>query len=113
MIEENITTGRVSKALPTIRQKLNGYLRHAHRIKIGATTNPEARWRLGHGLDGWGRMVLLYESEWPGATRSMERALIQYAREANFLIRPENVLPGGESIPDDAEAYWVYIIVDN
>lgn len=86
MIEENITRGRVHEAMPAIRRKLNGYLRLYDRIKIGATTNPETRWSLGHEGDGWDKMVLVYESEWAGSTRSMERGLIAYARGTNFRV---------------------------
>ena len=110
-IEPKITRGRVDEALPMIKQSLNGYLRNYDRIKIGATTDPETRWRRGYSDDTWEKMILLYETTFPGSTRSMEKRLIEYARSTNFRVRPENVLPGGESIKDGAEAYWVYVTV--
>lgn len=111
MIEKNTVMGRIKDALPTIKQKLNGYLRQNDRIKIGATTKPDTRWKRRHSKDGWDRMVLVYETRFPGATRSVEKALIAYARTCNFRVKPDNILPGGESIPDNADAYWIYILL--
>jgi hypothetical protein len=112
MIEENTIVGRVNDALPETKQKLNGYLRSYDRIKIGATTDPEQRWRRGHERDGWDKMVLVYRSNHAGSTRSMEKKLIEYARGTNFRVKPANVLPGGEGINDGYDKYWVYVLVE-
>lgn len=111
MVEWKVTHGRVKDALPEVAKRLNGYLRSYTRIKIGASTNPETRWRRGYSDGSWKKMVVLYESEYAGSTRSMEKKLIAYARLTNFRVRPENVLPGGESITDGSAGYWVYVVV--
>lgn len=41
----------------------------------------------------------------------MERELIAFARGANFKLDPENERPGGEGIKEDADAYWVCVVV--
>lgn len=110
-IERNIVTGRVDDALPDVKSKLNGYLRNYDALYIGATSNPETRWRRKHDGDGWLKMVLLYETRWAGSTRSMERKLIAYAKSTNFRVKPDNIKPGGEMIDDGYEKYWVYILV--
>lgn len=112
MIEDhNIITGRVAETLPQLKQRLNGYLSTYDRVKIGATTDPQTRWRLGHRGDGWTKMVLVYCSDFAGSTRSMEKYLIAHARSTRFRVRRENVLPGGESIYDGHDAYFVYVLV--
>lgn len=112
MIEDhNTATGRVAEALPHLKQRLNGYLSTYDRVKIGATTDPATRWRLGHQDGGWAKMVVLYRSDFAGSTRSMETKLIAHARGTRFRVRPENIRPGGESINDGYAAYFVYILV--
>ena len=112
MVEDhNIITGRVAEALPHLKRRLNGYLSAYDRVKIGATTDPHTRWRRGHSAAGWSKMVVVYRSDYAGSTRSMETKLIGYARGTRFRVRPENVLPGGESINDGYDAYFVYVLV--
>ena len=104
-------TGKFAEAFPTVRMRLNGFLSAYDGMKIGATTNAPIRWSLGYAEFGWAKMVILYRSRWAGSTRKMERELIAYAQSTNFRLRPENILPGGESIRDDAGAYSVYVVV--
>ena len=109
--DDKIGYGNFDDAFPTVKRRLNGFLASYDFIKIGATTNPETRWRRGYAGKNWAKMVILYESEWAGSTRKMERELIGYARATNFRVRPENILPGGEMIADGARQYFVYIVV--
>ena len=112
MIEnDKIAYGNFDDAFPMVKRRLNGFLASYDRIKIGATTNPDTRWRRGYAGNDWAKMVILYESKWAGSTRKMERELIEYARTTNFRVRPENILPGGEMIEDGARQYFVYIVV--
>lgn len=111
MVEYNTVTGRFGDALPEVKQRLNGYLSRYDRIKVGASTNIETRWQRGYVDRGWHKLVALYESRFPGSVRSMEKALIAYARGTNFRVRPSNVLPGGESIREGARLYFVYVAV--
>lgn len=111
MIQFNPTTGRFGEALPSIKLRLNGFLSTYDRVKIGATTDPRARWDLGRSAGGWDKMVVVYSSTFAGSTRSMERALITHARGTRYRVRRENILPGGESINDGYEAYYVYVLV--
>lgn len=111
MIEWNASDGRLAEALPNVKQRLNGYLSHYDRIKIGATTDPTTRWELGYNDGTWSKMVVLYKAPYPGSVRSMEKKLIAYARTTNFRVRPENVRPGGENIRDGDAQYFVYVVV--
>lgn len=111
MIQFDPVTGRVAEALPTIKLRLNGVLSTYDRVKIGATTAPRTRWELGHSSDGWDKMVVVYSSPFAGSTRSMERALITHARGTRYRVERANVLPGGESIYDGYEAYYVYVLM--
>jgi hypothetical protein len=112
VIEDNIRTGRVDEALADIKRSLNGYLRSYDRIYIGATSDAENRWA-AHEQNDWDKMVLLYETEWAGSCRSMEKKLIAHARGTKFRVDPENVLAGGEGIYDGHDAYWVYVLVES
>lgn len=112
MIENyKVASGPYRDALPEVQRRLNGYLASYDQLYVGATTNPAARWAIGHAHAGWTKMVLLYESDWLGSTRGMERALIAYARRTNFRVKPENVRTGGEGLPVGADRYWVYVLV--
>jgi hypothetical protein len=111
-VEWNQVEGNLNDVRPTIQKKLNGYLRNYDRIKIGGTTNPEVRWRRGYAGRGWKKMVVLHEGPYAGTCRSLEKALISYAKGTNFRVKPDNVLPGGENIEDGKERYYVYVVVD-
>jgi hypothetical protein len=41
----------------------------------------------------------------------MEKYLIAHVRSTRFRVRRENILPGGESIYDGYDAYFVYVLV--
>ena len=110
-IERKHTSGRVAEALPLVKRRLNGFLASYDKVYIGATTDPRARSE-AHEVNGWTKMVLLYKSPWRGSCASMEKAAIAHARESNFLIDPDNVLAGGNSIPHDRDEYFVYVLVE-
>jgi hypothetical protein len=112
MVESNFVFGTYGDCVAEVKAKLNGYLRNYDRIYIGAATNPEARWRLGHSKRGFRKMVLLFCCMKAGSCHSMEKELIRYARGTRFRVRPENVLCGGESIRHGHKEYWVYVAVD-
>ncbi len=57
-------------------------------------------------------MVVLFACPHAGSCRGMERELISYARETNFIVKPKNVFRGGDNIHDGAETYYVYIVID-
>lgn len=111
MIQFDPITGRIGEALPALKLRLNGFLSTYDRVKIGATTDPRGRWDRGHSADSWHKMVVVYSSPFAGRTRSMERALISHARATRYRVRRDNVLPGGESINDGYDAYFVYVLV--
>lgn len=108
---DRIVVGNFDDAFPSVKRRLNGFLARYDRIKIGATTDPLTRWRRGYERDGWSKMVILYQSQWAGSTRKMERELISYARGTKFRVQPENILAGGETIKDDMSQYFIYVVV--
>lgn len=109
--DSNIAQGNFDDAFPIVKRRLNGFLASYSLIKIGATTNYYTRWDLGYANKDWSKMVVLYETKWPGSTRKMERELITYARTTKFIVRPQNILQGGEMIKDGAPEYFVYVVV--
>lgn len=110
MIEENIVVAPPDKALPRIKNKMNGYWSAANRLYIGATSNKEVRWAK-HQRQGWRRMVILYDAYTPEIAAKMERALIDYARSCNFIVRSENIGPGGEGIVEEARSNFIYLLL--
>ncbi len=109
-IDWKYDTGRVADALPRVKSRLNGFLAKYDKIYIGATTDPRNR-RGSHEVNGWRKMVLLYKAGWPGSCGSMEKKAIDHARSCNFRVKPENILAGGNSIPDGRDEYFVYVLV--
>jgi hypothetical protein len=110
MIEDNIVRVGRDEAMSHLKPMLNGYRRVWNRIYIGVTANSEERWAK-HSLNGWAKMVLLYEAYRPDIAVDLERDLIDYARRCNFIIPIENITPGGEGI-DNAQGYhYLYVLV--
>lgn len=114
MIEDNIVRARPEQALPSLKQKLNGYRRFGARIYIGITNNPERRWEQHRRKGGdWKKMVLLYEAYTVGIALDLEQDLIAYAQGCNFLLAPHNISPGGEAGMDAPGHRYLYVLVSN
>ncbi len=58
-------------------------------------------------------MVLLYEAYRADIAIDMERALIDYAHQCNFLIPPDNINPGGEGVFANQNHHYLYVLVGN
>ncbi len=112
VIEENIVLLGRDDAMPKLKQKINGYRRLWKRVYIGVTSNPARRWAK-HELNGWRKMVLLYDAYRPDIAISMGIELITYARSCGFIIEIENVSRGGEGIGSAARSNYLYILVGN
>lgn len=107
-VEYKVVKLGVREALPQIKQKLLGYMSRHNGIYIGVTTNPQRRAR-NHERMGRSRMVVLYEAWTAPIAASMEEELIAWAGATNFRLERENRGRGGESIPGDAETWYVYV----
>ncbi|WNG44240.1 hypothetical protein F0U60_09060 [Archangium minus] len=110
MLEEKILRNVVpAKAMPRLKDMLCGYMSHWSRVYIGATAHPEIRYGQ-HMNDGWHKMVLLYEAFSPEIALGMERELIAYARQTNFLTLVENINPGGEGLSHARRSNYLYLL---
>lgn len=107
-VEYNVVKLGVRDALPQIKQKLVGYMSRHNGIYIGVTTNPRRRAR-DHERMGRSRMVVLYEAWRAPIAADIEQELIAWAAATNFRLERENRGRGGESIPGDAETWYVYV----
>ena len=97
------------EAVPALKQSLQGYLMHWERVKVGVSSRPDLRCEQLED-DGWDRMYVLYKAFRADFARDMERELISHARNSNYILGTENILPGGEGINDDGKSF-VYVIV--
>ena len=61
-------------------------------------------------LDGWQKMVVVYEAFSPEIAQDMEQALISHARESNFLTRVVNTNPGGEGLRTARRSNYLYFL---
>ena len=111
MIENNIVRLGRDQAMPHLKSKLNGYRRGGRPIYIGVTANPDARWMMHHAYDGWAKMVVLYKAFSADIASDMERELIDYAHQCNFLSSPANIGPGGEGIGRGGGPRYLYVLV--
>lgn len=110
MIEDKTIRGGVQACLGTVKSMLNGYMSHASAVYIGATSDPQRRWRRQHEGDGWSRMVQLYGTKSARSASRMETLLIAFARRTNFTTEVTNIADGGESIEPGKAYYWVYVL---
>ena len=56
-------------------------------------------------------MVLLYEAYRADIAIDLERELIDYARQSNFILPPDNISPGGEGVRDNKKHHYLYVLV--
>lgn len=110
MIEDKSITGTYEACIAAVKQRLNGYLSRYAQVYIGATTDPRVRWERGHSKR-FDKMVLLFRTSRPRTCINMEKELIAFARGCNFIVKPDNVMSGGQSIQEGREEYWVYVAV--
>lgn len=104
-----VTAVGTREAKPLLKNMLNGYMSQWARIYIGATAHPKMRYEQ-HMLDGWRKMVIVYEAFLPEIARSMEQALIAHARESNFLTLVVNTTPGGEGLSTARRSNYLYVL---
>lgn len=98
-----------AKALPRLKNMLNGYMSQWEEVYLGATSNPDLR-RDQHLNGGWRKMVLLYEAFSPEIARGMERELIAHLHAANFRTRVGNANAGGEGLSDEQRSNFLYLL---
>lgn len=111
-IEENIVSLGRYEAMPKLKQKVNGYRRYWSRVYIGVTSSPQQR-GAKHRLNGWRKMILLYEAYRPDIAIDMERELIVHAHQCGFIVSIENINPGGEGISSNNRVNYLYVLVGN
>lgn len=109
-IEDRVVRVPWQEAMEHLKPMLNGYRRHNERIYIGVTSNPDFRWQQ-HALDGWDRMVLIYEAKTPKIAVDLERDLIDYARRCNFQNDILNDGAGGEGITGERRVNFLYVLL--
>jgi hypothetical protein len=110
MIEDKIVRVNHGQAMSKLKRKLDGYRSHWSRFYIGVTSAPERRWE-AHSLNGWVKMVLLYEAYSTDIAINLERDLIDYAHRCHFQIPPDNRAPGGEGIGNEQLSHYLYLLV--
>jgi hypothetical protein len=110
MIKRNVVRVGRKQAMDHLKLKLNGYRHSWKRVYIGATTDPQSRWKK-HASHGWDKMVVLYEAFSPQIVRDLERDLIDYAQHCNFQLEIENIAAGGEGIRDQPRTSYLYVLV--
>jgi len=110
MIENKIVRVARQEVMSYLKPRLDGYRSSWSRVYIGVTAAPEKRWAK-HMLNGWAKMVLLYEAYRPDIARDLEQDLIDYARRCNFLMPIENITLGGEGIGDKDHLNYLYVLV--
>lgn len=108
--EFNLVRVNAGQAMQQLKRKLDGYRSFGREIYIGVTTAPERRCEQ-HELNGWSRMVLLYEAFTAEIARTLECDLIDYARRCNFRLPPGNVCPGGEGIGSRPGSHYLYLLL--
>ncbi len=98
-----------SKAMPLLKNMINGYLSKWEQVYVGVTAHPELRYQQ-HMADGWRKMVLIYEAFSPEIAQGMEQSLIAYAKKCDFLSLVVNVNPGGEGIGRARRSNYLYVL---
>lgn len=113
MVEWNVMTGHASQVLDDLKKKLSLYQR-GKQVKIGISTDPEARWRK-HSKSkkhDWEKMVVVYKTTSHKSVYFMETELISFCAD-KYPDKIENEVLGGGGInnPENFSNFYVYFLV--
>ena len=108
--DKKIVFGGWQEAFSEVRNKANTLAGSNREFYIGATEDPDARFR-DHATWEWREMHLLYETRSKSFAKKMETMLIKWGENSKWARRLNNKRGGGGGLRDGADYYWLYVVV--